>query len=367
VTAALPGVFRVRYARPDDRPRWDAFLAARPEADVLQSWGWGEVSATVGERPLRLVLEDGSGALRGVAQALVRPAQLGRQVLYVPHGPIWEREAPDADETLTRLIRGLREAARRSKGLVVKLDPRASGSVGSPTAADGDLATRLLDRYGMRRARHDLQAVSTRVVELLGGGESLRATWTAGARKEERRAHKRGVTITLDRTGEPDAIAALDGLLQERAERRGFRARPQSFLTDLARGSATSGGWYLSLAWYEGRAIAAHAAPRVGDRAYGLYGGSLRDPELANLFGSTAAMGGLMDALGGDGAATYDLWGVVEEDDTTADPDWQRFSAYKRKFGGTPVRHAGTFDLVVDPITYRLRDWRERIRDRYGR
>jgi hypothetical protein len=31
----------VRLAGPDDRAGWDAFVAVRPEADPLQTWGVG--------------------------------------------------------------------------------------------------------------------------------------------------------------------------------------------------------------------------------------------------------------------------------------------------------------------------------------
>jgi lipid II:glycine glycyltransferase (peptidoglycan interpeptide bridge formation enzyme) len=69
-----------------------------------------------------------------------------------------------------------------------------------------------------------------------------------------------------------------------------------------------------------------------------------------------------MEALAADGCRTLDLWGVVEADDEAAHPDAAGYSRFKRKFGGRPLRHPGTFDLVIDPLWYRLRDLRERLR-----
>ena len=109
------------------------------------------------------------------------------------------------------------------------------------------------------------------------------------------------------------------------------------------------------------------ALPRLGDRAYYLYGASLKEPELKHKYGAYAAMAGAMKALAADGVLTLDMWGVVEPDDTTADSAWQGFSAFKRTFGGRPLRHPGTFDLVLDPFWYRLRDIREAARARKGR
>jgi lipid II:glycine glycyltransferase (peptidoglycan interpeptide bridge formation enzyme) len=107
--------------------------------------------------------------------------------------------------------------------------------------------------------------------------------------------------------------------------------------------------------------------PRVGDRAYYLYGASLREAGLEHAFGSDAAMAAAMAALAADGVRTLDLWGVAEPDDPNADPSWAGFSLFKRRFGGTPLRHPGTFDLVVDRPLYLVRDARERLADAMGR
>jgi lipid II:glycine glycyltransferase (peptidoglycan interpeptide bridge formation enzyme) len=100
---------------------------------------------------------------------------------------------------------------------------------------------------------------------------------------------------------------------------------------------------------------------RVADRAFYLYGASSRDPALKNANAGYATMGATMEALAADGARTLDLWGVAESDDGAPD-SWSGFSAFKRRFGGTPVRHPGTFDLVIDRLWYTIRDLRERRR-----
>jgi len=56
----------------------------------------------------------------------------------------------------------------------------------------------------------------------------------------------------------------------------------------------------------------------------------------------------------------------VEADAAGADPSWAGFSAFKRTFGGQPLRHPGTFDLVLDPPWYRVREWRDGVRGERG-
>jgi lipid II:glycine glycyltransferase (peptidoglycan interpeptide bridge formation enzyme) len=341
-----------RRAHDTDRPAWDGFVASRPEADLLQAWGWGECTALANEPPRRILVEDG-GRLRGIAQALLRPAGFGRQVAYVPHGPIWDRSAPDADRVFAWLIHGLRTLARKEKALVVKMDPRAEA--GDPT----DFAP-LANEHGLRRAP-DLQGPTTRIVDLLDGGELLEASWHADARRLMRRAEREGTRVAISRKPDEAEIAILHDLLADVAEHADFRVRTPEFLARLASEFASTGGWYLGIARVGDAPIAAMAFPRVGDRAYYLYGALQRDEQYKHNYGSHAVMAAMLKALAADGCRSVDMWGLVEPDDPEADPAWKGFSHFKRIFGGDPLRHPGLYDLVTDRLWYRLRAIRSRL------
>lgn len=339
----------MRAAREADRPAWEAFVGSRPEGDPLQTWAWGDVVAPTGESPRRLVIVEGSEErLRGLAQGLVRPVGVGRTMLYVPHGPLWEREAVDGSTLLSALVAGLREFARAERSIVVKLDPRATFGGADPGPALGAL--------GLRRAGRDLQAQTTRLVDLSIGDEALWATWHADARRLVRRSAREGVTVEVVRDAAEGPLAAFAALLEETGRRGRFRARSLGFLRRAAEAFAPDRAWFLVLARLDGRPIAGVAAPRVADRAYYLYGASSRDPAVTHAYGAYAALAGLMQALAADGVRTLDLWGVTERDDPQADPAWAGFSAFKRSFGGRPLRHPGTWDLVIEPLWNGLRE-----------
>ena len=346
----------LREATEADRADWTAFVASRPEGDVLQSWAWGEAGAgEPGEHWARLVVVDGGGHIRGLAQVLDRATSLGRTILYVPHGPLWDRGSDDDAEVLARLITGLKSHARERKGIVMKLDPRGTGDA----TADATVA-RVFGSTG-QAATHDLQAPTTRIIDLAAGDDPVEG-WGKDARAESRRAVREGTTVTVDRTGDPAVLDAFHGLLSETSERQGFRIRSRDFLGHLAEPLAARDDWFLSLAEWEGTPLAGAIAPRTGDRAYYLYAASTRDKELGRKRGPYAAMAELQRALREAGTATLDLWGVREPDDETVDESWEGFSVFKRRFKGEPLRHPGTFDVVIDPTWNRIRDWRERLR-----
>ncbi|MEX1294589.1 MAG: GNAT family N-acetyltransferase [Candidatus Limnocylindrales bacterium] len=346
----------LREATDADRADWTAFVGSRAEADVLQSWAWGEAGAgEPGEHWSRLMVVDGGGHIRGLAQVLDRATSFGRTILYVPHGPLWDRQGDDAAEVLARLLTGLKAHARERRGIVLKLDPRGTGDA----AADAAVG-RVLRSTG-QPAAHDLQAPTTRVIDLLDGDDPV-AGWGKDARAEWRRAGREGTTVTVDRRGDPAALDAFHALLAETSERQGFRIRSREFLGRLAEPLAARDDWFLALAEWEGTPLAGAIAPRTGDRAYYLYAASTRDKELGRRRGPYAAMAELQRALRESGTASLDLWGVREPDDDSVDHAWEGFSVFKRRFGGAPLRHPGTFDVVIDPTWNRIRDWRERLR-----
>lgn len=342
----------VRRAADPDRPAWDAFVASRPEADLLQSWAWGECTATMGEIPHRILLED-DARIRGVAQALLRPAGFGRQIAYVPRGPVWEREAPDGDKVFAWLLHGLRTLARKEKALVVKVDPRHE-------PADTTDFTALAAEHELRPGP-DLQARTSRLIDLLDGGALLEASWHADARRLSKRAEREGTTVSITRDPDPSEVAVLHELLGSASARNDFRIRPLDFLQRLATEFAAVDGWYLGVARVGDTPIATAAFPRVGDRAYYLYGALLKEDRFKHHYGSHALIAHMLRTLAADGAKSVDMWGVIEPDDTESDQTWRGFSDFKRTFGGTPLRHLGLFDLVTDPFWYRLRATREHI------
>lgn len=350
-----PGAVTVRAAVAADRAAWDAFVSALPAADPLQAWGWGEVAAEGAERPARLVAVDDVGRIRGVAQALVRDAAAGRRVLYVPHGPAWDARAADGPAVIGALLDGLRALGRAERGILLKLDPRATREL------EADELGRMLRGLGLRAARADLQARTTRVLDLRPGRDALLAGLEKDTRNLVRRAAREGVAARVVRGADLAAYGRFATLLAGTGARAGFRVRSRESFEAMAREFGPRGDAYLVLAEHGGRDIAGCLALTAGPRAFYLYAASLREPELRHAAGPYAALWAAIEALAADGRESLDLWGVAERGDRVADASWAGFSLFKRGFGGAPLRHPGTFDMVLSPAWYAVRDLRERL------
>lgn len=354
-----------RPANDADRDAWDGFVRDLPSADPLQAWDWGEVARTGAERPERIMVVDANGAVRGLAQVLVRDTTGGRRVLYAPHGPAWDASAPDGAHVLGALVGALRALGARERGIVVKLDPRASA------AAPADRLDAELRALGLRRARADLQARTTRVLDLRPGADALFAGLEKDTRNLVRRAQREGVTTRVVTGTDREAYGTFAALLAGTGARAGFRVRPAAAFEAIAAAFGPRGDACLVLAELGGRAIAGCLALSTGPRAFYLYAGSLREPSLRHAGGPYAALWACIATLAAQGRQTLDLWGVVEPASgpgrgpgRDAEPSWAGFSLFKRGFGGAPLAHPGTYDLVVDRAWYVVRDLRERLRRR---
>src|SRR5512135_2294731 len=131
---------RVTDVSSSERERYDAAVAATPLADVMQSFGWGEVKRASGWEPLRLLVEDDDGRVRAACSILrTKPVRGVPPLLYAPRGPV-------LDYTDTEALRALVEAirARAGAGFMLKCDPPIE---------DGSDAAGSLARAGFTRVR----------------------------------------------------------------------------------------------------------------------------------------------------------------------------------------------------------------------
>ena len=83
----------LRSATAAERKQWDQFINNHPCGHFLQSWGWGELKASVGWRPFRYFLwDEQQGQVVAAAQVLCRPAPgfplWAGHLAYIPKGPV---------------------------------------------------------------------------------------------------------------------------------------------------------------------------------------------------------------------------------------------------------------------------------------
>jgi lipid II:glycine glycyltransferase (peptidoglycan interpeptide bridge formation enzyme) len=342
-----------RESTPDDGTAWQALVERLPSADLLHDWEWASVAAFDGT-PRRSFVLDEAGALTAICAAEIRRTSLGLSFWYVPRGPVLDYDDPRAAERLRALLAGLRDAARADRAIAVRLEPRVEA--GSPGAA-------LFDKSGLRRVEATLQTPDTRVVSLLPHDEALLATFDKDTRYSIRRSEREGVTTrVIDDPANDAALTSLHALVTETLQRAQYKLPKLERYRIIWRGLGGAGRARIIQATHDDNLESAALLVVEGDRSFYLYAGSTREaPGETKRFPTYAVQWQMMRTAREMGARTHDLWGVAPESAGPEHP-WFGYSLFKKGFAGRFVAWAGSWDLVIDPLIYRLRDMASSLR-----
>lgn len=303
-----------------DRAQWNAAVLSAPQADLLQSWEWGEFKARSGNwQPLRLAAVSDGETVAG-AQVLCRPV-LGARFLYAPRGPWW-RDARGVGALASWLRR--REALRAP---VLRIDPPV-------TSLDG------LAAAGFRPAPRQVQPRATIVVDLEKSPDEILAGFNSQVRYNARLAERKGVDVV---EGGLDEVEEFWNLLTSTAQRKGFYERPLSYFTGIAQIFGGQAG--VLLGRRGGETIAGAIVVTFGEAAYYLYGASGGDRSVkpAELVQYRAMLWAKRQ-----GAKRYDMWGIPAH--PTEDNPLFGVYRFKSGFGGHEEVYVGALDLPLIPL-----------------
>jgi len=353
-----------RPATDADEPAWQQLLGAQPSGDFLHEWAWADVAAFDGQPHRRFVLTDGEQPV-ALAAAQVRPLAAGRAFWYIPHGPVLDYAHASGAARLRAVVRGLAAAAAADRAIVVRLEPRIVAGARELEAFSG---------AGVRRVPSTLQVGQTRLVELVDD-HALIAGFDKDTRYAVRRAEREGVTVTVcDDAADPRPIEALHALVAETQRRAGFPLPPIERYRTAWRALAAAGRAAILEARRSDEVLASGMLVIEGERSFYLFSGSRREePGQPKHYASYALQWAMMRLARERGARTHDLWGVAPPG-ARSDHPWHGVGLFKKGFGGREVAWAGSWDIVVDPGLYRLREaasimrgWVAGMRRRAGR
>lgn len=336
-----------RPATDADRDDWQAFLERQASGDFLHDWAWEAVAELDGQPQRRFVVSaDGEPAALVAAQA--RSLVGGRTFWYVAHGPVLDYGREGARSLVAATLDGLREAGRRDGAIAIKIEPRIE-------AGAAHLAT--LSGHRLRRTPGTLQVGQTRIVELAADDEMLLAGFDKDTRYSVRRAQREGVTVRVVDDGNDlraiDALHQLVGMTQERA---GFPMPALERYRTAWSALAGTGRAHILEAVADDQLLASGMLVIEGDRSFYLFSGSRREAAgEPKRFASYALQSAMMRLARDRGVRYHDLWGVAPAS-AGSDHPWQGVGLFKKGFGGREVVWAGTWDLVLDPTLYRLRE-----------
>ena len=302
----------LRLREVSDPAEWNAAVEDL-DGSIAQSWEWGMFHEFVGWNPLRLLEEEGRGAI----QLLISEQRGGFSVAHAPYGPL----AADSSY-LPELVESAIYRARECRAYLFRLEPRWSVKEGQQGLGVGSYA----------RARRSLPG-STIIVDILEDPEEHLGTLPADTRSGILRARHQGVEVevlsrnSLERGGMQEFLE----LLENTARRQGFALASVDHYWNLLIIFRA----HLLLARHEGRVVAAALTAAFGDETYYLYGAFT--PEEEELHALDLVQWEAMDFARRMGCSRYDMWGMPYR----PHPGYWAwgYDPSKERFGGTTVEY----------------------------
>ena len=286
---------------------------------ITQSEAWQKLQDALGEVSYR---EHGNG-YHYLAIYNKTPVA---NYLYLPYGPVVEDR-----KGFENAIKDLKNLAAKKDVTFIRIEPQ-----------NPDITKYFSKSY---KKSKDLNPKETWILDLQGSDEDLKQKLPSRLLRYYRNMTKNGLSI--EKSQNPDDIHYLLDLQKALAKEKGISTFSEKYLrTELSQPFATL---YIVKANQE-----VVAAGMVFDDKITRY----------NLQGAQNGTGRKLHATGiltiqlildakANGQKFFDFWGIAPEGAPKNHP-WAGFTNFKKTFAGHEVDYAGTYDLVLNPVKYRL-------------
>ncbi len=302
--------------------QWNAFVLQHgPRSGrFLQSWEWGEFQESVGET-VRREVHEAEGEVVGVAQWIDRKISLFGGYSFCPKGPIGKVPLV-SDQSFLRI----------------------------------EPATRPLLVHAKKSL--DVNPAHTLITDLTQTQNELLAHMHEKTRYNIRVAERHGVEIELHHGSFDDVWP----LFSQTSQRGAFRLHTKQYYQTMMQGfDQNSRLLFCAIAQKKSVTLAATIMIDFGDTRTYLHGASSN--EHRNLMAPSLLHWELMKDAKARGLRFYDWWGVAPLESLPPCQGgmkggrihpWSGISRFKRGFGGEEVSSPGTYDIVLQPLNYKL-------------
>lgn len=211
----------------------------------------------------------------------------------------------------------------------------------------------------------DLSPKETWVLDLTPEKSDIIKGFSQGTRTRFNQFAKKGLSVTTSQT--PSDIKYLVALQHKLAHQKNFGTFSEKYLkTELAQPFST-----LYLVHYDPKNASTPPDPEKtpllaepGDKIIAAslffdyqdtryYMQSAADLDYKKLPATVALLTTALFDAKKKGLKKFDFWGIAPENAPENHP-WAGFTAFKKSFGGFEVDYCGTYDLIFQPVKYKL-------------
>ena len=279
--------------------------------------------------------------------AILKKTPVGNY-LFLPYGPV-----SDTKEAMRQAIENITNLALKNNCIFIRIEPQLENP------AD----------YLPRSAKKvkDISPADTWVLDLTPDEPTLISHFSQGTRTRYNTYAKKGLSV--ETTNDLNEIKHLVKLQSQLFKQKHLTTYDEHYLSaELAQPFAT-----LYLVKYhrpknadlpsqessaiseqvpeEGQVLAASLFFDYNDTRY--YMQSAADLRYRKLPATVALLTSAIFDAKKQGIKKFDFWGIAPDGADQTHP-WYGFTEFKKSFGGAPKHYAGTYDIILKPLKYRL-------------
>ena len=307
----------------------------------LQSWEWGEFRKKTGVRMTRL----GYGKGKKIEEVF--------QITWhiIPHTKYCIGYCPKSAIPNDEVIRKITDLALERKAVFVKFEPNEKKNRTS------EKKIFLLEKKFPWTEGKPLFTKYTFQLDISKSEEELLKNMHQKTRYNLRLAERKGVEIVEDNSEQ--GFEDYWRLMEETTKRQGFFAHGKDYHNKMWQTMKESGMGHLFKAIYGGKTLTAWIVFILNGVIYYPYGAS--SDENRDVMASNLMMWEVIRYGKNQRCGLFDMWGSLGPTPDVRDP-WYGFHKFKQGYGAELVEFLGSFDLVINPLQYKIYKFSDKLR-----
>jgi hypothetical protein len=304
---------------------WDGRLLQAADANVFQSFAWGEYKRLSGWRPSRWVARDASGAVVAAAQVLVKSFAPGLTGGWAPGGPVFRFCGAASDHLASAVERLVEEVRRADRVRWLRFHSQTAGEEALDTAL----------RRTFRRPTSCLAVGRSIRLDLAQSSDEFLKGMTAKHRYYVRKSL--GEPILWQAANDARTVRALSVLYEEMVREKGLAGQPglERDLADLC--GILKERALILIGSQDDQPLVGCLVLTFGSKAFYLKAAAGQRGRA--LSASYAMVYRLFEQLRDRGLSELDFGGIAPET-----VGGEGVAHFKRGFGGEPVEYLGEWE-----------------------
>lgn len=324
----------------EDQETWDGFIASQPFSQFTQSWAWGALRESLGQKVRRFAFSDEKG-ITIAGQLIFYPKRFMKGYWYAPRGPVVRSDLISRSKELLQAFFDDLPDQLNTPSFFIRCEP--------PIEADANASLPLPLSF---LRSHAYQPASTSLIDLTRSEDEILAAMHEKTRYNIRLAERKGVIVRLESSdADTEAFFRLN---KETAERDHFASHAPVYIRQTYDFLSQLGMAAIRVAVHHGDILATNIEVRYGDTVTYLYGASSSTKR--NMMAPFLLHWKAMMEAKEDGYRFYDMYGVnpIEPSSPYFKPSWEGITRFKLGWGGRRVDFIGTWELPSSPRIYHL-------------